>query len=196
MKKEILICLPFLLTGCFGGYSKPAEFFLLPTYKPAVVQNETLVSNEIVSQKPFQIAVTPVLVPTFLNKPYIVLQEKDSSQLSLNEVKRWAEPLSQVAQRAIIDNMQHYLPNAYIKTRQYNDESYRYLVTVEINQMIGTLNEEAVLDVWWSVAGKNKTQKHHIVLTEKAGDTYQSYVDAQGALWQKLSREIAQQIAR
>lgn len=188
MKQKLSCCVAaLLLSGCVFSKSAPSQFYVLPQLNSETNQTISL------SQKSLSLGVEKVKVPVMLNKPQIVLKEKESSQIVISETNRWAEPLSQTTQSVLIDDMSYLLPNAYIKTKQYTDEKYDYILNVEINQMIGAFNQDAVLDVWWEITFMNGKQvmRSHSQFKQKTGATYQDYVETQGRLWALLAKEIA-----
>ena len=178
-----------LLSGCFFGRSPVSNFFLL----------ESVSSKEVVSSKKISLLVEPIVIPDLIYKPQIVLKEKEQSRILISEFNRWAEPLPDVLRQTLVDDLQVYLPNAYIKPLLYTTDisDYNYKLYVEINHFIGVFSGEAVLDVWWSLKDKNDV----VVLKEKTAlsmpikDTYQSYIEAQSQLIGKLSKAIAEKIA-
>ncbi len=179
------VCL--CLSACFGGMSAPSSFYILSTdtqLKP-------------VSSTKTTIGVWAVEVPEFLDRPQIVLNETPT-QLSISETNRWSEPLPQITQRVLTENLQYILPNGYVQNKGYDDNAYRYLIRTEIIQMTGTLNQDAVLSVWWQLEKQDGTVIYRARFDEtlSAGKTYASYVEAQNKLWGLLSVEIAQKIAR
>lgn len=176
-----------LLSGCFGGISPMSEFFLL----------QTTSQKEVVSPLKTTIAVEAVKVPDFLDKPQIVLRQKDSSQVTFSETKRWAEPLSAILQRTLIDDLSVYLPNSYVKTRRYTDETYKYTIAVEVNQMTGTLGGQAVLEVWWSLKNASGVAilREKAQFEQEAGVTYGEYVAAQSRMVAQLAHQIADRLA-
>ncbi len=191
MKKFILLCICAILTaGCFGGRSPDSTFFILQ--KDAKIKP--------ISSKSTSILVGQITIPDLIYKPQIVLNEKTTSEIKISEFNRWAEPLPDIIRQTLTDNLQSYLPNAYIKPELYSTSvsGYQYFLNVEVNHFIGTFNGEAILDVWWTLKDKNGKIK----LREKAsfntsmGDTYQSYVIAQNNLLAKLSFQIAEKISK
>ncbi len=173
----------FLLSGCLGGVSAPSSFYMLSVDTSIVP----------VSQSRTTIGVLPVEVPEFLDRPQIVLKETDT-QMTVSETNRWSEPLSLVAQRVLIEDLQQLLPNAYVQTKGYDDNKFKRFVAVEINTMTGYLKKDATLSVWWIVKNSSGT-----VITRKRFDktvpletnSYADYVQVQSHLWAELAREIA-----
>lgn len=191
MKKFILLCMfTILTTGCFSGRSPNSKFFILQ--KGEEIQ-------PLSSQKT-SILVEQVIIPDLIYKPQIVLNDKTTSEIKISEFNRWAEPLPDIIRQTLVDNLQAYLPNAFIKPELYttSTSNYRYILSIEINHFIGTFNNNAILDVWWTLKDSNGKIK----LREKAsfsmpiGDTYQSYVIAQSKMIEKLAQQIAQKIIK
>lgn len=191
MKKVFLTVIGMsLLTGCFFGRSPESNFFLLSSLK----------NTDVISTNKVSILVDTVIIPDLIYKPQIVLQEKDSSKISISEYNRWAEPLPDMLRQTIVDDLQGYLPNAYIKPLLFTTDtsSYSYKISVEINHFIGVFDGTALLDAWWTVKNKN----NEIVLKEKArfetklSDTYQNYVTVQSEQLSKLSKQIAERLIK
>lgn len=160
-----------------------SEFFLL----------QPVAGDSTLSTRKMSIAVEPALVPDFLDRPQIVLQDSKSAQVTISETKRWAEPLSAIFQRTLIADLGAYLPNAYIKTKQYTDETYNYTISVEVNQMTGTLDGKSVLDVWWSVSNTSGRiiTRNRASFTQQTGPTYEDYITVQSEMVSSLARQIA-----
>ncbi len=189
MRKFILLCMSsILLTGCFSGRSPDSKFFLL----------ESSQTKEVVSLNKTSILVEPITIPDLIYKPQIVLKEKDSPEIVISEFNRWGEPLPDILRQTLVDDLQTYLPNAYIKPELYttNTSGYNYRLNVEVNHFIGVFDGMAVLDVWWTLKNKNgKT-----ILREKSRfetkmeDSYQNYVSSQSKMMSDLAKTIALKI--
>ena len=189
MKKFILLCTgAILLTGCFSGRSPDSKFFLL----------ESATTTEIISLNKTSILVEPVVIPDLIYKPQIVLKEKDSPEIIISEFNRWGEPLPDVLRQTLVDNLQIYLPNAYIKPELYttNASDYKYRLHVEVNHFIGEFDGEAVLDVWWTLKDKNGKVKmrEKSIFKMPMGDTYQSYVLAQSQMLKEFAKTISTKV--
>lgn len=175
------------LAGCFGGTSPNASFYIL--------SSDTAL-NAVSSEK-ISVGVRPSQVPEFLDRPQIVLNDT-STKLNISEFNRWSEPVSLITQRAIIENLQRLLPNAYIATKGYDDQSFNRLVQIELIKMSGTLGKDATLSAWWSIqnnAGKTLTRARFDA-TLPCGKTYADYVNTQNTLWGKLSAQIASALVK
>ena len=174
-----------VLSACFGGVSTPAQFYTL--------QNESDIS--VISNQKISIGVLPVQVPDYLDKPQIVLNN-GINQMTISETNRWIGSLSDVAQRTLINDIQKMLPNAFVKTKGYDDENYSRIIRVEIDKMSGVLGKEASLSVWWSILNNNGKEIYRSRFSglEQINNSYESYTQGQSILWVKLSRQIARYI--
>ncbi|MBQ9089984.1 MAG: membrane integrity-associated transporter subunit PqiC [Alphaproteobacteria bacterium] len=179
------ICL--FLSACFGGVSAPSTFYILSTDKQ-LHQNPSVKTS---------VGVWAVDVPEFLDRPQLVLNET-ATQLTVSEINRWSEPLPQITQRVLTENLQYILPNSFIQNKGYDDNKYHYFVRTEIIQMSGTLKQDAFLSVWWQIEKQDGTVLYRARFDDKqpAGNTYATYVQAQNKLWGLLSEQIAQKITR
>lgn len=182
----LTVVISFWLTGCFGGKSEPSSFYMLSVSE----------KNQPVSTVKKSIGVLPVRVPDFLDRPQIVLST-NSTHLNVSETNRWIEPLSLVTQRVLIADIQTELPNAYVKTKGYDNAIFQRLIQVEINGMSGEFNKEATLSVWWSILNNNGQELYRSRFESSVamGKTYDSFVLAQSVLWGRLSEEIAQYVS-
>ncbi len=175
------------LAGCFGGTSPNSSFYILSV--------DTSLSTMSVNKT--SVGVWPVKVPDFLDRPQIVLNES-ATQLDISEINRWSEPLSLITQRALVENLQRILPNAYVQTKGYDENRFKRFVCVEIIKMSGTLGQSADLSVWWIIENSAGQEIIRTRFDESmpCGQTYGDYVRAQNILWGKLSEQIATRLIR
>ncbi len=186
MKNIITLGSILLLAGCVFGTSEPSVFYTL--------RAET--AQQPVSQTKTTVGVTEVGVPNGLSKPQIMLNGAEEMQVIISETNRWSESLDTLIQRTLVNNLMGYLPNAFVKTKTYSSEQFKYTVSVDIDKMSGRLGGDAILAVWWQIQnadGKIVTRDYR-VLTTPAGDSYESYTAAQSALINTLAQHIAKAI--
>lgn len=186
--KKILLCLliSLNLSGCFSvGTSAPSKFYSL---KNANVDDITPVS-----QKFSKIGVEEIKIPTYLDKPQIVLKAPNSVELSFSEANRWSEPLSSMMQRTLANDISLYMPKALVKPRYLGQEKFDYLVFVEIEKFEGALNSQANLVGWWYIANKNGdviiTKKANISL--KTNNNFDDLIQTESTLVNELAKQIA-----
>ncbi len=184
MKKGIAFLALFFLTACIGT-SLPTTFYTLRSEKP-----------EQIFQTKVTIGIDPVKIPAFLDKPQIVVRQKNDIQLKFSETNRWSEPLSSLLQRTLTEDIAQALPKAEVKSKTSARERFEYIVSVEISDMTGTFNEKMTLNAWFTItdqAGAMLTRRK-VILSEKLGDTYDNLVIIQSDLIAQLADKIIQQI--
>ena len=188
MKKIALICCCSLfLSACFGGRSPDPVFYKLTDG----------INAQTISTQKTAILINDVRVPDLVFRPQIVLKSKKMEEINISEFNRWAEPVPNMIKQTLLDNLTKQLPNAFIKPNNYDvSGQYNYVLLVEVNHFIGQLKNNAQLDVWWTIKNANGNivaRKRFSDLTP-IGDSYQSYVEGQSHLVEKLSTEIAKTI--
>jgi len=190
MKKIIALCFAILLSACVGGTSKSPNIY---TLKP--IDNARTVIDK---SKGMSVGIAEVKVPNYIDKPQIILVESDGITLKKSEFERWSEDLATLTQRTLAGDMSAYLPSAIIKPKNFINEKFDFVVYVEINDMTGTFADKATLDVWWTVVDSNNNMlfKKQTKIQNELGDTYTDFVIAQSDLLNRLSEEIATELAR
>ena len=187
MKKLPLLITTFILSGCIGT-SPQSQFYMLKG-----------MNEENISEKQLQIAVEPVKIPTYLDRPQILSFSKDSFQLNISETKRWAEPLNEQIQRVIISDLSRLLPKSLIRNKTFSQEKYDYVIYVDIQKLDATFNQNIELSVWWSLLDKNGNiiYKTQTVLSEKlSSENYDDMVALESQLIAQLSKKIAQEVSK
>ena len=184
MKKITFVCiLSIFLSACFSGRSPDPKFYLF----------DVLASNKE-SDKNISILFEKIKVPALVDKPQIVLKEKDSLEVSVSEFNRWSEPLPNMIRQTLISDLNEYLPNAFIKPDNYDTSgNFDYTLLVEVETFIGEKNYFATFSCWWTLKDKNGK----IIRRKKSNfenfmdSTYESYVDSQSYNIDELAMEIA-----
>ena len=138
------------------------------------------------------------MIPSYLEKPQIVLVGSDGVELQVSEYHRWGESLASLLQRITADDLNLLLPRAEIKPQNFTAQNYDYYLTLEVNRMDGTWNKQAVLDVWWTVTdSRNKVLKRERTsLSAPLGKTNEDYAQVQSRLLGELSARIAAVLAK
>ena len=182
MKKLSLIFLALVLGSCVGT-SQPARFYALQTED---------VGNISYGQK-ISVGVDEFTIPTYLDKPQIIIRDANGVELSPSEMNRWSEPLGVMLSRVLADDLSRLFPNALIKPRGYDRDSFDYVVSVEVNRFEGTWNKNAVLDVWWNLSNKNGNivYRQRNDLHQTLGKGYDNLAEVQSRLVAQLAAEIA-----
>lgn len=187
MRKIIALLSFLLLTACLSR-SPDSTFYSLQTVAPA----------SPLSSRKMTVAVNRAIIPSYLDKPQIVMLGADGVELQISEYQRWGETLSSLLQRITADDLGLLLPDALVKPQNFTAQSYQYYLTLEVNRMDGTWKKQAVLDVWWTIADRNgkvvKRQRSNLSLP--LGTTYEDYVQTQSRLLAHLSADIAATLVR
>lgn len=187
MKKLVMLAAALLVSACIGT-SQPSQFYTL-TAVPA---------DKAVSSTSVSIGVEEARIARYLDKPQIVLAEDSGVELRISELNRWAEPLSSLVQRTLVEDLTTLLPKATVKERTQAREKFDYVVLVEINQMTGRFDKEARLSGWYSImnASGEIVSRRPVTVTAPMGDTYADYVTVQSGLFQKMASRLAGEIVR
>lgn len=174
------------LTGCIGGSTPPAQFYLLEPI------SESASSASGISTKPM-IALGPVRIPHYIDRPQIVTASgKNAYQLS--EFNRWAESLDDNISRVLAQNLLRLAPvdvvlaNASNRTRQA-----QLRVSVNILEFHVNPQGEAGLNVHWEILrGEDRVLNRQVSYRSPASTTdYPVMVAALNDCLNRMSRELA-----
>ncbi|MBP5399498.1 MAG: membrane integrity-associated transporter subunit PqiC [Alphaproteobacteria bacterium] len=183
--KKIVFLFVLLLAGC--GISKPSTFYHLQAASQDVV----------ISQKNITVGIDEVIVPKYADRPQMVMQEADSSELKISEFNRWAEPLSYAISRILADDMSLYMPKATIKPKTYISENFDYTISVEISKFDITLNQQVALDSWWTIfKNGNIIYQGRSRFSEPVDDNLNNVVKAQSQLINQMAEQIALKLTK
>lgn len=183
--KKYLTLLFFMLSAC--AFTQQSRFYRLQ----AATDNATISSQKV------SIGIEEVSVPRYVDRPQIVLVDKDTSELTVSEFNRWGEPLSFSITRVLADDISTYLPNALVKPKNYSMENFNYTVSVEINKFDSTLDKKASLDAWWTILKNgNIAARGRTTLSGVPAQGYDGVVNEQSKLLNEMAQQIAQKIAK
>lgn len=183
MKKFVVILSAFLCACSLGGYSKNSTFYMMNS------DNLSAVSSRKIS-----VGVSKIKVPDLLNKSQIVVYEKGSAKVEILEFERWGESLPYVLQNTVTNDMQQYLPHAFVKSVEYSSENLDYTVKIKINKIEAYPNDKVLLSAWWhieNVKGKILTRKQGIYEIAVNGEEIKDLVKAQNLAVHALSKDIS-----
>ena len=97
--KKYLTLLFFMLSAC--AFTQQSRFYRL----------QALADNITISSQKISIGIEEVAVPRYVDRPQIVLVDKDTSELTVSEFHRWGEPLASSITRVLADDISSYIPN-------------------------------------------------------------------------------------
>ena len=180
--KKICLLLCIILSGCFS--TPNSSFYMLRTE-----------SDKQVFANKLSIGVYDIVLPEYLDKPQIVLQKPNSTEITISEFNRWAIDLSAMLKNTLIEDLQQVLPNSKISALEFGVNS-QYVVKVEIEKFSGWFNNKAVLQANWQILN----QQGKIIFSKSStyqkniGKNYDSYVSAQSQLWADLAFDISKKL--
>ena len=188
MKKffSLIAILSLLTSAC--GFSKPSTFYVLDS-NDIPEQNIMLGDTD-----KMLIGIEPVFLPTYLDKPQIIIRQPDSVTLTASEFNRWAELLSDVFPRVLGDAISKNMGYPAAKQINLNRDLFPYRLYVEVLRFDAAFEKEALLDTWWTIMTNsgNVVYRTRSVLIEPTGDDYDSVVQSEQKLLQKLGQVIAE----
>jgi uncharacterized protein len=173
--------------------STPSRFYILNPLSTSEV-----IPAEAAAQGPV-IAVGPVTVPKYLDRPQIVTRAS-RNQLTLGEFDRWAEPLPDNIARVLGENLARLVPTDHILLQTWpRPATLDYQVTVEVLDFEGGLGGESALLALWSLldgAERPLITRRASLQSPVGGRDYEALVQALNQMLDALSRDIAGAIQR
>lgn len=143
------------------------------------------------------VAVGPVVVPVYLDRPAIVARA-GGDEVRLSSEHHWAEPLKDGVARVIAENLSVMVPTEAVALFPWRAPwAVKYRVTMEILRFDGALGGPVILNGRWRLLdgeGKELVLRS-VTLSEPVTDAgYAALVAAQGRLLAAVSRDIAAEI--
>ncbi|MFT3928916.1 MAG: PqiC family protein [Spongiibacteraceae bacterium] len=127
------------LSACIGGRSEPVQYQLL------TARAERSTTTPLAGKA---IGIGPVQIAQFLQRPQIVTHG-GTTQLRLDENKRWGEPLDQGIQRVLVQNMAA-LTGAQTRNFPWRQNAAPdYALRIDIVDLDTLDNGESILEVSW-----------------------------------------------
>ena len=180
-----------LLAGCAS--SPPSKFYQL-----SPLQNRTAFTRDASLEKIVMIAVGPIRIPDYLDRPQIVTRA-GRNELRLSEFDRWAGSLENDVTRVLVEDISILLPTERFSAVPWTPylesqvpASYRVEVLVE--RFDGWLGDSVLLKAQWAVFARNRSMllKRESLIRERInGGSYDALVDAMSAALEKLSGDIS-----
>ena len=173
-----------LLTACA---SPPSRFYTLSSTQETAGFSPSSIS----------VAVGPVSIPESVNRPEIVVQV-GPNQVALDEFNRWAAPLQADIQRIIMENLARLLGTSGVsRYPQGPIITPDFRVQIEVLRFESTPGDAALLDVIWTVRGKNEKEVKtgRTTVREPAREkSYDALVAAHSRALGTLSHDLAEAI--
>ena len=178
--KIIIPCL--LLTACFGS-SKQAKFY---TQTAASAQ---AISADFTSL----VGVNRIQLPKYVDRPQMITQQKDSTQVIISEYNRWVEFPAVLATRVVTEDLGLLLPAAQVKMNQLKGDKFDWTVSVDIVKINAVLGSQAEMVAWYTLKDKSGNVLTHqkFAQTVEIGNSYDDVAKGYSQLLAVLSQEIA-----
>ena len=184
------ICL-FAWGGCAS--SKMARFY---TLSPLSAPGEP--SRTVPAEQRIAVAVGPVAIPDYLNRPQI-LTRSGPSEHKLAEFERWAGSLEEDISRVLAENLSVLLSKDRVTVLRWGGDATLfpadYRVGVDLVRFEGAIGESVTLAARWSVHREEDKKilsaRESNVREPVEGQDYDALVGAMSRALATLSREIA-----
>lgn len=191
MRRAIHVILPLLLGALLGACvsTPPTSFYALSS---SMVEPPARPS-------PLLIAVGPVDLPRYLERPQIVSRSSDN-RLKVDEFNRWGGALEEEIVRVLGDQLGRRLGTQRIynyPSRIAAETDYR--VALDIRTFDGSLGGGVVLDVTWSLiddrSGEAVLVRQQRYPAQAASPGYEAYAAAMSDALAQLGSDIATVLA-
>ena len=180
-----------ILTGCA---SSPASKF----YQLTPVQNKASVTGYGSTNQSQVIAIGPVRIPDYLDRPQIVTRS-GKNELRLSEFDRWAGSLESDVNRVLVEDVSSLLPAdrfSVVLWTPYGKSQVpvSYRIEVQVDRFEGTFGDSVLLIAQWGVFAKDSSlllKKEARISEQMNGNGYEALVASMSNALEKLSRDIS-----
>ena len=180
-----------ILTGCA---SSPSSKF----YQLNPVQSKTSVTRDVSPDHSLVIAIGPVRIPDYLDRPQIVTRS-GKSELKLSEFDRWAGSFESDVTRVLVEDISSCLSAdlfSVVRWTPYLEGQVpaSYRVEVLVDRFEGTPGDSVLLKAQWGVFAANRSlllKRESLIREQINGSSYDALVAAMSSALERLSRDIA-----
>jgi uncharacterized lipoprotein YmbA len=180
-----------ILAGCA---SSPSSKF----YQLNPLQNSTSITPDASPEQNLIIAIGPVRIPDYLDRPQIVTRA-GSNELKLSEFHRWAGSLESDVARVLVEDISGLLHAdrfSVVRWTPYPESQAPASCRVEVlvDRFEGTLGDSVLLKAQWRVFANNRNlllTRETLIREQVNGSSYDALVAAMSSALERLSRDIA-----
>ena len=188
-----LLALAGLLTagGCSLGRSPRPDFYMLSSPVENVVQS----GKEKISGP--RVAIGPVSIPGYLDRPQLFLRDGNDVKVELAEFNHWSEPFGEGVTRVLCDAVSASLtPRKGLASPMRSQQPFQWRIAVDIARFDGAPNGSVILDAGWSLVNESgeELKSGRFVQHAPAGPDIPSMVQAQSALLAQFGAVLGQMI--
>jgi uncharacterized protein len=177
-----------VLSGCLGS-TPPTQFYLIPP----LTSGDTA-SPASAGQRDLTLAVGPVTVPPYLDRPQIVTRTS-RAKLTLADFEQWAGPLTDTIARALSEDLARLIPTERVVLYPWpRNIDPDYQVSVEVLQFERGPGSQVVLAARWSLLdrdGKELALRTSRLNLTAGGTDYEATVTAMGRALETLAQDMA-----
>ncbi len=185
-----MLALFMILTGCASG---PSSKF----YQLTALQGGAPVTHDMSPSNSLVIAIGPVRVPDYLDRPQIVTRS-GKNELKLAQFDRWAGSLESDVSRVLAENISSLLPAdrfSVVRWTPYRASELpaAYRVEVLVDHFEGKLGDSVLLQGQWRIFAKDGRlllEKGSRIREQMGGSSYDQLVDTMSTALERLSRDI------
>jgi uncharacterized lipoprotein YmbA len=183
----------FILTGCRSATS-PIEFYALtPLIGAPEADKAAGLGGDGVA-----VGVGPLQMPKIIDRPQIV-SRTGLNRINVDEFHRWAGSIYEDFLTVLAMNLSSLLKTNLVAAypwEDYFDPDYR--VYMEVNQFDGRLGEYALLNITWTITGRQPSDilrvQNSVIKEAVQSADYEDLVAAESRILAALSREMAREI--
>jgi uncharacterized lipoprotein YmbA len=192
-KIGLAVCMViFILTGCRSA-SSPIEFYTLTPLIGTAETDKAAGLGDAVA-----VGVGPLQMPKIIDRPQIV-SRTGVNRINVDEFHRWAGSIYEDFLTVLAMNLSALLRTNLVAAypwEEYFDPDYR--VYLEVNQFDGRLGEYALLNITWTVTGRQPGDvlrvRNSVIKEAVQSADYEAFVAAESRILAVLSREMAREI--
>lgn len=175
--------------GCFR--SPRPDFYMLAS--PA--ENAARPGTEAVRGP--RVAIGPVAIPGYLDRPQIFLREGNDVNVKLAEFNQWSEPVKQGIGRVLCDAVStSLLPRQGLAVPLRSSQQFQWRIAVDIARFDGAPNGDVLLDAGWLLVNEqgDALRSGRFVRRAAAGPNIASMVQAQSRLLAQFGETLGRVI--
>lgn len=194
LDQNALFSLGILVVILAGCASSPSSKF----YQLNSLQNSTSITRDASPEQNLIIAIGPVRIPDYLDRPQIVTRPGEN-ELKLSEFNRWAGSLESDVSRFLVEDISGLLSAdrfSVVRWAPYPESQTpaSYRVEVLVDRFEGTLGDSVLLKAQWEVFTQNRNlvlKRESLIREQIHGGSYDALVAAMSSALERLSRDIA-----
>jgi Uncharacterized protein conserved in bacteria len=158
-------------------------------------ENSVLSGKEKISGP--RVAIGPVAIPGYLDRPQLFLRDGNDVKVELAEFNHWSEPFGEGVIRVLCDAVSASLaPRKGLASPIRSQQPFQWRIAVDIARFDGAPNGNVILDAGWSLVNENGEELNsgRFVQRAPAGPDIPSMVQAQSTLLAQFGAMLGQMI--